>query len=138
MGRILAFDYGTKRVGVATTDPLKIICTALDTIHSSDLFDFIKNYLKTEDVEAFVVGMPKDLQNRDTNNTQHVKGFIGGLGKRFPEIPVHIEDEKYTSKMALNAMIEAGTTKAFRKKKENIDKTSAVIILQSYMERNNL
>ena len=138
MGRILAFDYGTKRVGIATTDPLKIICTPLETVHSSKIFDFVGNYLKVEDVEAFVVGMPLNLQNKDTDNTQHVKGFVKGLKKRFPEVPLHLEDEKFTSKMALDAMIEAGTSKSFRRNKENIDKTSAVIILQSFIERNKL
>ncbi len=138
MGRILAFDYGTKRVGVATTDPLKIICTPLETVHSKDIIDYIKNYLTKEDVEAFVIGMPVNLDSSDTNNTQHVRGFVNTLKKTFPEMPMHLEDERYTSKMALDAMIAGGTSKAYRKKKENIDKTSAVIILQSYLERNTL
>lgn len=138
MGRILAFDYGTKRVGIATTDPLKIISTSLDTIHSSNIFDFIKEYIQKEEVEMFVVGMPLKLDNSDTSNTPHVKGFVKKLKNQFPNIPVELEDEKYTSKMALDAMIEGGTSKSYRKNKGNIDKTSAVIILQSYLERNNL
>ncbi|MEQ8517901.1 MAG: Holliday junction resolvase RuvX [Cytophagales bacterium] len=138
MGRILAFDYGTKRVGIATTDPLKIICTPLETIHSKDIIDYIKNYLTKEDVEAFVIGMPVNLDGNETNNTQHVRGFVNTLKKTFPAMPLHLEDERYTSKMALDAMIAGGTSKAYRKKKENIDKTSAVIILQSYLEKNTL
>lgn len=138
MGRILAFDYGTKRVGIATTDPLKIICTPLETVHSKDIIEYIKNYLAKESVEAFIVGMPVNLDNTDTNNTQHARGFVNTLKKKFPEIPLHLEDERFTSKMALDAMIAGGTTKAYRRNKENIDKTSAVIILQSYLERNNL
>lgn len=135
MGRILGFDYGTKRVGIATTDPLKIICTGLETVHSKDIFSFIKNYMQTEEVEAFVVGMPRKLDNSDTNNTQHAKGFVTGLKKHFPQMPIHLEDERFTSKMALDAMIQGGTSKSFRRQKENIDKTSAVIILQSFLER---
>lgn len=136
MGRILAFDYGTKRIGIATTDPLKIICTALDTIHPEKIVAFLGNYLENEDVEAFVVGIPVNLQGKDTSNTQHAKGFITVLKKHFPNIPVHREDERFTSKIALDAMIAAGTSKSYRKNKGNVDKTSAVIILQSFLERN--
>jgi putative Holliday junction resolvase len=137
MARILAFDYGTKRIGIATTDPLQIISTGLDTIHPKDIIEYLKNYLNKENVEKFVVGMPLNLKNEETGNTQHAKGFVTILKKHFPQIPVSLEDERYTSKIALEAMIAAGTTKSFRRKKENIDKTSAVIILQSYLEKNS-
>jgi putative holliday junction resolvase len=134
MPRILAIDYGTKRVGLAVTDPLKIIATALDTVHSKDIFVFLKTYLETEEVESFVVGMPVNLDGEDTNNTPHVKGFVKNLKKTYPEIPVHLHDERFTSKMALQAMIAGGSSKKDRREKGNIDKISATIILQSYME----
>jgi putative holliday junction resolvase len=134
MPRILAIDYGTKRVGLAVTDPLKIIASALDTVHSKDIFVFLKTYLEIEEVEAFVVGMPVNLDGEDTNNTPHVKGFVKNLKKTYPDIPVHLHDERFTSKMALQAMIAGGSSKKDRREKGNIDKISATIILQSYME----
>jgi putative holliday junction resolvase len=138
MPRILAIDYGTKRVGLAVTDPLKIIASALDTVHSKDIFVFLKTYLETEEVEAFVVGMPVNLDGEDTNNTPHVKGFVKNLKKTFLDIPVHLHDERFTSKMALDAMIAGGSSKKDRREKGNIDKISAAIILQSYMEKEGL
>ena len=138
MPRILAIDYGTKRVGLAVTDPLKIIASALDTVHSKDVIDFLKAYLDTEEVEAFVVGMPVNLDGEDTNNTSHVKGFVKNLQKTFPDIPIHLHDERFTSKIALQAMILSGYSKKDRREKGNIDKISAVIILQSYMEKEGI
>ena len=138
MPRILAIDYGTKRVGLAVTDPLKIIASALETIHSKDVMVFLKAYLESEEVEAFVVGMPVNLDGEDTNNTPHVKGFVKNLQKTFPEIPVHLHDERFTSKIALQAMISSGYSKKDRREKGNIDKISAVIILQSYMEKEGI
>lgn len=134
MGRILAIDYGTKRVGLATTDPLKIIASALDTVHTQDVLVFLKTYCQTETVEAFVVGMPVNLDGTATNNTPHVVGFVRQLQKDFPNTPVHLHDERFTSKMALQAMIMGGSTKKDRRQKGNIDKISAAIILQSYMD----
>ena len=134
MARILSIDYGTKRVGLAVTDPLKIIATALDTVHSKDVIQYLKNYCVQESVESFVVGMPKRLDNTDTNNTQFVEIFVKQLAKHFPEIPIHLHDERFTSVMALQAMIAGGTSKKDRRVKGNIDKVSAVIILQSFME----
>jgi putative Holliday junction resolvase len=125
--RILSIDYGTKRVGLAVTDPLKIIASALEMV-------FLKSYIESEEVEAFVVGMPVNLDGEDTNNTPHVKGFVKNLQKNFPEIPIHLHDERFTSKIALQAMISSGYSKKDRREKGNIDKISAVIILQSYME----
>jgi putative Holliday junction resolvase len=138
MPRILAIDYGTKRVGLAVTDPLKIIASALDTVHSKDVINFLKDYLESEEVEAFVVGMPVNLDGEDTNNTSHVKGFVKNLQKTFPDIPVHLHDERFTSKIALQAMILSGYSKKDRREKGNIDKISAVIILQSYMEKEGI
>ncbi|AYQ33899.1 Holliday junction resolvase RuvX [Runella sp. SP2] len=133
MARIIAIDYGTKRTGIAVTDPLQIIATALDTVRSHELIDFLKRYTTTEAVEAFVVGMPRKLDNTDTNNTPHVKGFIKQLKKAFPETPVYEHDERFTSSMALQTMISMGTKKSDRQDKSNIDKMSATIILQSYL-----
>jgi putative holliday junction resolvase len=138
MPRILAIDYGTKRVGLAVTDPLKIIASALETVHSKDIFNFLKEYLEREEVETFVVGMPVNLDGEDTNNTAHVKGFIKNLRKTFPDIPLHLHDERFTSKMALEAMITGGFSKKDRREKGNIDKISAVIILQSFMEKEGI
>lgn len=133
MGRIVAIDYGTKRVGIATTDPLQLIASPLGTVHSKDVINFLKDYSTNEQVEAFVVGMPKNLQNEDTNATIHVKQFVVVLKRTFPEKEVHLIDERFTSKMALQTMIAGGTKKKDRAKKENLDKISATIILQSYL-----
>ena len=134
MPRIIAIDYGTKRTGLATTDPLKIIATALDTVRSFEVITFLKKYAEKESIESFVVGMPKKLDNTDTNNTAHVVGFIRQLKKAFPEMNVYEHDERFTSKMAMQAMIMAGTKKADRREKGNIDMVSATIILQSFLE----
>ncbi|HAK80409.1 MAG TPA: Holliday junction resolvase RuvX [Runella sp.] len=133
MARIIAIDYGTKRTGIAVTDPLQIIATALDTVRSHELIDFLKRYTAAEAVESFVVGMPRKLDNTDTNNTPHVKGFIKQLKKAFPETPVYEHDERFTSSMALQTMIAMGSKKSDRQDKSNIDKMSATIILQSYL-----
>ncbi len=134
MGRILAIDYGTKRVGLAVTDPLQIISSPLDTIHSKDVIAFLKEYDQTEGIEAFVLGMPKKLDNTDTNATPLVRQFQKLLKKNFPEKAVYLHDERFTSKMALDAMIAGGSKKKDRREKGNIDKVSAAIILQSYLE----
>ena len=134
MGRIVAIDYGTKRVGLATTDPLQIIASALDTVHSKDVLQFLKSYDQLEGVESFVLGMPKKIDGTDTNATQHVRQFHKQLKVRFPEKPVYLHDERFTSKMALDAMIAGGFKKKDRREKGNIDKISATIILQSYLE----
>ncbi|MBC7387702.1 MAG: Holliday junction resolvase RuvX [Opitutaceae bacterium] len=135
MPRILAIDYGNKRCGIAVTDPLQIIATPLDMVRSHLLIDFLKAYFLKENVECVVLGFPTDTLNRDTDSTANVKAFAKHFVKTFPEMRLIFEDEKFTSKMALQSMIAAGTTKAFRKEKGNIDKVSATIILQSYLER---
>ncbi len=134
MGRILAIDYGSKRTGLAVTDPLQIIATALETVRSFELIDFLKRYATKETVDVFVVGMPKTLENTDTNNTPLVKGFIKQLKKAFPDTPVYEHDERFTSSIALQTMISMGSKKSDRRDKGNIDKVSATIILQSYLE----
>lgn len=135
MARILAIDYGTKRVGIAVTDPLQLIASPLDTLHPLKLMDFLKSYAAQEDVECFVLGWPKNLDNSDTEMIQHVKGFQRKLIKEFPDKDVHLVDERFTSKMALDAMIRGGSKKKDRiQKTGNLDKVSAAIILQSYLE----
>lgn len=136
MGRILAIDYGTKRVGLAVTDPLKIIATPLDTMHSKDVEQFLKQYHKTEHIEAFVVGMPLQTHNsEESSNAKNVRSFINRLKKVFPDIPIHQEDERYTSSLAMDTMIRGGMKKKDRQNKGNVDKISAVIILQSFLEK---
>lgn len=135
MGRILAIDYGRKRVGLASTDPLKIIASPLDTIPAHDIFHFLENYLKKEEVESIVVGMPTRLDNSDTDVTQEVIRLIEKLKTKFPDVTIHEEDERFTSKLALDAAIASGMKKKDRRNKGNIDKISATIILQSFLGR---
>ncbi|WP_234736070.1 Holliday junction resolvase RuvX [Tellurirhabdus bombi] len=133
MPRLLSIDYGAKRTGLAVTDPLQIIASALDTVPTHQLLDYLKKYVATEAVEAFIVGLPKHLDGSDTDNTPRVQGFVKRLQAALPDIPVHWHDERFTSRMALQSMIASGTKKKDRRDKGNIDKVSAVIILQSYM-----
>jgi putative Holliday junction resolvase len=132
--RILAIDYGAKRTGLAVTDPSKIIASALETVPTDKLLDYLKKYTQTEVVEAFVVGMPKNLDGTTTDGTAYVERFVVELKNIFPEIPIHLHDERFTSKMAVQTMIAGGMKKKDRQVKGNIDKISAVIILQSFME----
>jgi putative pre-16S rRNA nuclease len=134
MARIMAIDYGTKRTGIAVTDPMQIVANPLTTVLTKDLLAFLAEYLNQEKVEAIVVGMPRDLFNNESHSTQAVKQFVSQLKKKFNTYAVHLHDERFTSKMALDAMIRSGSSKRDRRKKENIDKLSATIILQSFME----
>ena len=134
MGRIMGIDYGLKRVGIAVTDSLKLIATPLGMVENAKLFDFLKKYLSEEPIEAFVIGMPKRLDNTDTHATPHVKGFAKKLKTLFPDCPIYWVDERFTSKIALASMIENGVKKKDRKDKGNIDTISATIILQTYLE----
>lgn len=134
MGRLVGIDYGLKRVGLAVTDPLGIIATPLQTVATSQVVQFLKEYCEKEEVDAFVVGLPKKLDNSDTHATQPTRNFVNRLQKHFSQ-PIYWEDERFTSKMALDAMIASGTTKKYRRQKGNIDKVSATIILQSYLEK---
>ncbi len=130
----MAFDYGTKRIGIAVTDPLQIIATALTTIHSKDILSFLKEYTGKEQVEKFVVGKPLQLDGTDSQSSSHVVGFIRSLKKHFPSIDVVTIDERYTSKMASAAIAQSDLKKTKRQDKELIDRISAVLILQSYMD----
>jgi putative holliday junction resolvase len=133
--RILAIDYGLKRTGIAVTDPLQIIASPLEMVATHQLIPFMKTYFAKEEVECVVLGYPKDAYNRDTDSTQHVKAFAKHFAKQFPAMKLILEDERFTTKMAMQSMIASGTTKAYRREKGNIDKVSASIILQSYLER---
>ncbi len=134
MSRILAIDYGRKRVGLAITDTNQIIATGLDTVHSKDVINYLKNYVSKEDVELFVVGEPKQMDNTDSEIKAQIDPFIVQLKKNFPGIPVERFDERFTSMMASQALLDSGVKKKDRQNKELIDMTSAIIILQSFME----
>jgi putative Holliday junction resolvase len=132
--RIMAFDYGTKRIGIAVTDPMQIIATGLDTIHPNQIIEYLKKYLLTEPVERFIVGEPKQMDNTPSQSAIHVKGFVNLLKKTFPDIPVEMLDERFTSKMASATIAQSGMNKKHRQNKELVDTISAVILLQSWME----
>jgi len=134
MSRILAIDFGLKRTGLAVTDTLKIIATPLETVETQSLLTFLKSYVAKEPVERLVLGFPRKLNNEDTDMTPHVRNLETTLGSLFPNIPVSLVDERFTSKMAQRAMIEGGMKKKDRRVKGNVDKISAVLILQSWLE----
>lgn len=136
MSRILAIDYGAKRTGLAVTDPLGIIATSLDVVASHELENYLINYFNNESVDKVVVGFPKTLTGEDTNATKLVQAFVNRFKKVFPTKELILHDERFTSKMALDAMIAGGTKKKDRREKGNIDKVSATIILQSYLSSN--
>ncbi len=134
MGRIIAIDYGSKRVGLAVTDPLQLIANNLGTVHSKDIIQYLKNYTSKEEVECFVVGEPKKMNNEPSDSMVLVNSFLSLLNKHFPEIPVKLLDERFTSKLAVQAMIDGGMKKKNRQKKELIDAISATILLQDYLQ----
>ncbi len=138
MARILAFDYGTKRIGIAVTDPLQIIATGLETIHPKDIIAYLKKYLLTEQVEAFVIGDPKQMDGSDSESKQHAKGFSTLLKKNFPAIPQHWVDERFTSKLAQQTIMQSGLKKSDRRDKDRVDTIAATIILQYFMEQHRL
>jgi putative holliday junction resolvase len=134
MARIMAIDYGTKRVGLAVTDPLQIIATPLTTVHANEAINFIVNYIAKENVEALVVGMPVTTSGEASKVQVQLKIFLKKLSA-VVNIPIYHVDERFTSKLALDALIRSGVKKMQRQNKELIDQTSAAIILQSYLER---
>ncbi|MFZ5971225.1 MAG: Holliday junction resolvase RuvX [Bacteroidota bacterium] len=134
MGRILAIDYGLKRTGLAVTDPNRIIATALETVESSQLMAYLKNYFAKEPVDELVVGYPKNLHNFDTEMTPHVRNLVEVLKKTFCDKPVFLVDERFTSSIAQQAMVAGGMKKKDRQVKGNVDKISATLILQTYMQ----
>jgi len=138
MGRILAIDYGMKRVGLAVSDPLKIIATGLTTVGTKDAMDYIKDYVAKEEVEEFVIGEPKNLDNSPSEVADAVSNFIVKLQKEIPHILINKVDERFTSKMAFQSMLDSGMKKKDRQNKALLDEISATIILQSYLEMNKV
>jgi putative holliday junction resolvase len=137
MARIICIDFGLKRTGLAVTDPLQIIATGLTTVHSKELIPFLKNYFLKEPVELIIIGEPKNWDDSDTHATPLVEQCIKELQKNFPAIPIKKVDERYTSKMAKDAMLEMGMKKKDRRKKELVDEIAATIMLQEYLRVNS-
>lgn len=135
MARILCIDFGLKRTGIAVTDPLQIIATGLTTVESKELIVFLKKYMQTEPVERFLIGEPKNWDDSDTHATPLVEQCIRDLEKNFPQIPITRVDERYTSKMAKDAMLEMGMKKKDRRKKGLVDEIAATIMLQEYLTK---
>ncbi len=136
MGRVLALDYGKKRTGVAVTDELRITANGLDTVETKHLWEFLQTYISTEQVDILVVGEPKRMNDEPSAIEGSITPFVNRFKKHFPQIPVHRQDERFTSKLAVQAMIRAGAKQKTRRKKELVDKVSATLILQSYLEEN--
>ena len=135
MGRILSIDYGTKRVGIAVTDPLKIIANGLTTVQTKDALEFLKKYLSKENVECIVVGEPKNMDNTPSESAKETNLFVTMLKKNFPVIPIERMDERFTSKIAFQTLLQSGIKKKERRKNKGlVDEISATIILQSYLE----
>ena len=137
MGRVLSIDYGQKRAGFAVTDELQICAHALDTVHVSHAFDFLKNYIVKEKVETIVVGKPKTMKNADSNAARFIEPFVNRLKKEIKDIEIVRFDERFTSKMAFQTLVEAGVNKKTRANKSLLDKISATIILQGYLQFKN-
>lgn len=133
-GRYMAFDYGNKRIGVAVTDPLQIFATALDTIHPNSIIEFIQTYIQKENTIGFIVGKPLQMNNEPSEISPHVEGFIRSLKKNFPNIPIYRIDERFTSIMASRTILEMGIKKMKRQEKAPVDRISATLILQSFLE----
>ena len=133
MGRILAIDYGQKRVGIATTDEFKIIANGIATVRSIDIWQFLEKYIKENDVEIIVVGEPKDMMNKPSDATKFINPFVQKLKNKFSQLKIDRFDERFTSKIAFEAMIEGGLKKKKRQDKALVDKVSATLLLQSYL-----
>ena len=135
MPRIISIDYGAKRTGLAVTDPLQIIATGLTTVESKQLIPFLKDYFAREEVELIIIGEPKNWDDTDTHATPLVEKIIKQLGKNFPKIPIKKVDERYTSRMAKDAMLEMGLKKMQRRNKKLVDEIAATILLQEYLRQ---
>ena len=138
LGRIIAFDVGKKKVGIATTDNAQIIANGLTTLKVAEVLPFLMEYMKSEEVEGFVVGLAKQADGTDSESMTYITPFAKSLKNRFPHIPISWVDERYTSQIAFQTMIDAGLKKMARRDKELVDKISATIILQSYLENRRL
>lgn len=134
MERIVGIDYGKKRTGVAVSDPLEIFASPLETVPTADIMRFLKNYTQKESVKLFVVGYPIDMQNRPSEIAPYVDAFLMQLKKLFPGVPVVKEDERFTSALAFRSLIDSGVKKSDRRDKSAVDKVSAAIILQTYLD----
>ena len=134
MGRILAIDYGQKRIGLAVTDPLQITANGLATVPVHEIFDYLKKYIEKESVEKFVIGYPKQMNGTESESMQYIRPFVSGLQKRYPNIELVYIDERFTSVLAHKTMLEAGLKKKDRQNKALVDKIAAVIILQTFLE----
>lgn len=133
MGRILAIDYGSKRVGIAVTDSLRLIASGLTTVHSKDLIKFLEDYFKKETVDVIVVGEPKTLQNNKSDSARFIDPFVIHLQRKFPDMKIERYDERFTSALAHQTMLMGGLKKKNRRDKETVDVISAIILLQDYM-----
>lgn len=135
MNRYVGIDYGRKRVGVAVSDPLGIFASALETVHSAKIIEYLKNYAQNENVVSFVVGYPRNMNGQPSEAAADVDIFLKQLRKAFPDTPIELEDERFTSVLAHRAMIDGGMKKKDRQDKMSVDKISAAIILQSWMDK---
>lgn len=136
MGRILAIDYGQKRVGLAVTDPLQIIANGLDTISAAEVLDYLKQYFAKEQVDKIIIGLPKQMSGEESESMKYIRPFVGQLQKAFPGMEIVYVDERFTSVLAHKAMLDGGLKKKARQDKALVDKISATIILQTYLESN--
>jgi len=134
MARIMSIDYGNKRVGIAVTDPFKMIATRLTTVSANEIWDFLADYFAREEVELVLVGYPKQLNNQPSEAIRYINPFLKKFQMTYQDMPLKLMDERFTSKMAFQTMIDAGVKKKDRQNKETIDGVSATIILQSYLE----
>jgi putative Holliday junction resolvase len=134
MGRIVGIDYGNKRIGLAVTDPLQMFASPLATVKPVEFDSYIDDYLRTEKIDAFVVGYPRQLNNQPSESVKYIDPFLKKLKKKYPDIIVHCVDERFTSHMAMRSMIEGGVKKGNRQDKSMIDRISASIILQSWLD----
>ena len=137
MARIIAIDYGAKRTGIAVTDPLGIIAQPLETVATHTLMDFLRGYIARESVERIIVGLPKQMDGSNSENFRRIEPFVNRLRKELPSIPVEYYDERFTSVLAHRAMIDGGVGKMARRDKAMVDRISAAIILQGYMDSKN-
>lgn len=137
VGRIVAIDYGNKRCGIAVTDPAKLIATGLDTVDASRILSWLGDYVKREPVEALVVGEPVRMNGVPSAVEADIQVFLRSVEKQFPEISIHRQDERFTSKLAMDTLLRGGASKKQRQQKELVDKVSATLILQSFLDREN-
>lgn len=135
MGRLIGIDYGRKRTGLAVTDPEQRIAGVLGNVESYDIYEYLAKYVSKEPVEGFVIGFPRQMNYQPSESAPLVQAFAKGLAKKFPDIPIFWVDERFTSKMALQSMIDGGSSKADRRDKGNIDAVSAAIILESWLQQ---